>query len=88
MGPLHVLSHGFPRAAEALVVQPPANPVLPSSPFAFVFSLTLLAPVRSLRADIPGVPTEFLCATKENSVTSLLGILLVYFYWQEKEEEK
>lgn len=57
ISPLHVLSHGFPRAAEALVVQPPANPVLPSSPFAFVFSLTLLA-------DIPGVPTEFLHATE------------------------
>lgn len=63
MGPLRVLSHRFPRAAEALVVQYPANPVLPGSPIAFVFCLILLAPFRPLRADIPGVPSELLRST-------------------------
>lgn len=62
MGPLHVPCHGFPRAVVALVVQPPANPVLPNSPFAFALGLTLAAPFWPLRADIPCVPSEFLHA--------------------------
>lgn len=55
MGPPHVPCHGFPRAVVALVVQPPANPVLPNNPCAFPFSLTLLAALWPLRADIPAV---------------------------------
>lgn len=88
MGPLHIPCHGFPRAVEALVVQPPAKPVLPNSPFAFAFSLTLPAPFWPLRADILGVPSGFLHAREKNGVMSLLGVLLVYSYWQKKEGRK
>lgn len=73
MGPLHVPCHGFPRVVVALDVQPPANPVLPNSPFASAFSLTVLGPFWPRRADIPGVPSEFLLA-----LMSLLAVLLVY----------
>lgn len=73
MGPLHVPCHGFPRAVVALDVQPPANPVLLNSSFASAFSLTLPGPFWPRRADIPGVPSEFLLA-----LMSLLAVLLVY----------
>lgn len=83
MDPVHVPCHGFPRAAVALDVQPPANPVLPNTPFGSAFSLTLLGPFWPLRADIPGVPSEFLLA-----LMSLHAVLLICSHWQEKEGAK
>lgn len=83
LGPQHVPCHAFPRAVVALDVQPAADPLLPNSPFASACSLSLLGPLWLLRADIPGVPSEFLLA-----LMSLLPVLLLHSHWQEKEGAK